>query len=96
MSAILKKWIDKNGKAQVEMLTTKQIIDLLIESTERDERIRKTYSEVLKKRGTAKWVGGEIGKCSKCGHTGCASDIWNGCKRHFCPNCGAEILEWEI
>jgi len=42
-----------------------------------------------RKRG--QWIGGEIGRCSVCGHEGCASDIWNNCERKFCPNCGAEM-----
>ena len=39
----------------------------------------------------AKWIGGELGYCSSCGHYGCASDIWNGCKDMYCPNCGARM-----
>ena len=38
-----------------------------------------------------KWIGGELGYCSCCGHEGCASDIWTGCKQTYCPNCGAKI-----
>lgn len=41
------------------------------------------------KRG--KWIGGEIGRCSVCGHSGCASDIWSGCETYYCPNCGAQM-----
>lgn len=37
------------------------------------------------------WIGGELGYCSCCGHEGCASDIWTGCKQTYCPNCGARI-----
>ena len=43
------------------------------------------------------WIGGEIGKCSVCGHEGCASDIWNNIEidgQTFCPACGA-ILDGE-
>lgn len=41
---------------------------------------------------TARWIGGEIGHCSCCGHYGCASDIWSGCDGdRFCPNCGARM-----
>ena len=39
-----------------------------------------------------KWIGGELGHCSVCGHEGCASDIWTGCEQTRCPNCGA-LLE---
>ena len=37
------------------------------------------------------WIGGEIGQCSVCGYTGCASDIWNTGDIMFCPNCGADM-----
>ena len=40
-------------------------------------------------RKKGRWIGGEIGRCSVCGHEGCASDIWNNCERKFCPNCGS-------
>lgn len=40
---------------------------------------------------TGKWVGGELGYCTNCGHEGCASDIWSGCTNTFCPNCGMPI-----
>lgn len=40
-----------------------------------------------------KWIGGELGYCTCCGHKGCASDIWNGCKKLYCPNCGARMME---
>ena len=39
----------------------------------------------------AKWIGGELGYCSACGHSGCFSDIWDGCLDMFCPNCGARM-----
>lgn len=39
-----------------------------------------------------KWVGGELGYCTCCGHEGCSSDIWNGVHGDgFCPNCGAKM-----
>ena len=39
-----------------------------------------------------RWIGGEIGYCSCCGHKGCASDIWDFCKDgEYCPNCGAKM-----
>ena len=43
------------------------------------------------KRKKGEWLGGELGNCSVCGHYGCASDIWNGCKDRYCPNCGADM-----
>lgn len=42
-------------------------------------------------RKMGKWIGGELGHCSCCGHEGCASDIWNDGQINFCPNCGAEM-----
>ena len=52
--------------------------------------VRLTVEGVKRKHG--KWVGGELGYCSCCGHEGCASDIWTGCEEnHFCPNCGARM-----
>lgn len=38
-----------------------------------------------------KWIGGELGHCTACGHEGCASDIWDGCIGMYCPNCGAKM-----
>jgi len=40
---------------------------------------------------TGKWIGGELGFCTCCGHEGCASDIWDRCTYTFCPNCGAYL-----
>ena len=42
-------------------------------------------------RKTGKWIGNELGECSVCGHSGCASDIWTGCEKYYCPNCGARL-----
>ena len=47
--------------------------------------------EITAAKLSAKWIGGEIGHCSVCGHEGSASDIWSGCKNTFCPNCGKPI-----
>lgn len=49
--------------------------------------------EALEERRTGKWIGGELGYCSVCGHEGCASDIWDRCKGMFCPNYGAKLEE---
>ena len=38
-----------------------------------------------------KWIGGELGYCTCCGHEGCASDMWDRCDKPHCPNCGAEV-----
>ena len=46
---------------------------------------------VQQKQNLAYWIGAELGECSNCGHSGCASDIWNGCLQMFCPNCGAKM-----
>ena len=43
-------------------------------------------------RPKGEWIGNEIGRCSVCGHKGCGSDIFNGCKDGmYCPNCGADV-----
>ena len=41
---------------------------------------------------TEEWIGGELGHTSKCGHEGCSSDIWDGCKNFYCPNCGRKVI----
>lgn len=46
---------------------------------------------VQQEQNLAYWIGAELGKCSNCGHSGCASDIWNDCEQMFCPNCGAKM-----
>ena len=57
-----------------------------------DEAFEKVKADILSvKPKTGKWVGGELGECSVCGHKGCASDIWDRCQEHFCPNCGARL-----
>lgn len=48
------------------------------------------------RRKTGRWIGGENGRCSECGHKGCASDIWDGCKEMFCPSCGAKMESKEV
>ena len=59
-----------------------------------DEAFEKVKADILSvKPKTGKWIGGELGECSVCGHKGCASDIWDRCKEHFCPNCGARLEE---
>ena len=47
--------------------------------------------EALQGQKTGKWLGGELGECSVCGHKGCASDIWDRCQAYFCPNCGSKL-----
>lgn len=42
-------------------------------------------------RKTGKWIGGELGYCTCCGHEGCASDMWDRCEKPHCPNCGLEV-----
>ena len=49
--------------------------------------------EALKAQKTGKWIGNEFGECSVCGHKGCASDIWDRCEKHYCPNCGTLLEE---
>lgn len=50
-------------------------------------------TEALKEQKTGKWIGNEFGECSACGHKGCASDIWDRCEKHYCPNCGTLLEE---
>lgn len=40
------------------------------------------------------WIGGELGTCSKCGHEGCSSDIWDGIDEndYHCPKCGRRVI----
>lgn len=47
--------------------------------------------KALQEQKTGKWIGGEHGFCTCCGHEGCASDIWDRCTYTFCPNCGAKL-----
>jgi len=47
--------------------------------------------KALQEQKTGKWIGGELGFCTCCGHEGCASDIWDRCTYTFCPNCGAYL-----
>jgi len=47
--------------------------------------------KALQEQKTGKWIGGELGFCTRCGHEGCASDIWDRCTYTFCPNCGAYL-----
>lgn len=59
-----------------------------------DEAFEKVKADILSvKPMTGKWIGGELGECSVCGHKGCASDIWDRCKEYFCPNCGTRLEE---
>ena len=52
----------------------------------------KKLADALKQK-TGKWIGNEFGECSACGHKGCASDIWDRCEKHYCPNCGTLLEE---
>lgn len=70
---------DEYGLTQRADGITDAIMDVIDAPTIEPQRMR------------GKWVGGELGHCSVCGHEGNASDIWNGCKGMFCPNCGAEM-----
>ena len=58
---------------------------------ERDIAMLDMAIEALQEQKTGKWIGGELGECSVCGHKGCASDIWDRCAYTFCPNCGARL-----
>ena len=62
-----------------------------------NEKERKVYHtlseaiEALQEQKIGKWIGGELGDCSVCGHEGCASDIWDRCAHMYCPNCGSKL-----
>ena len=57
-----------------------------------DEAFEKVKADILSvKPKTGKWIGGELGNCSCCGHEGCASDIWDRCAHMYCPNCGSKL-----
>ena len=52
----------------------------------------RTAIEALQEQKKGKWLGGELGECSVCGHSGCASDIWTGCEKDtYCPSCGSRL-----
>lgn len=55
--------------------------------------LQKCIESLPSAQRTGRWIGREFGYCSCCGHEGCASDIWSGCKKDhmFCPNCGARM-----
>ena len=55
-----------------------------------DGTIKQIIEPFIRPKG--EWIGNENGRCSVCGHRGCGSDIWDGCKDGmFCPNCGADL-----
>lgn len=54
-------------------------------------KLIKYFPSAEPERKTARWIGGELGHCSGCGHDGCASDIWDRCQEYYCPNCGAKM-----
>ena len=55
------------------------------------ERIKNIPAADVQEVKRGKWIGGELGHCSRCGHEGCASDIWNTGDIRYCPNCGARM-----
>ena len=62
---------------------------LHINSIKNNLKLVKAVDVVVQMHG--KWIGGELGHCSCCGHEGCASDIWNDGQINYCPNCGARM-----
>jgi len=77
-----------NGEIEITGRTNAEAVKGYVRLVkDRLERLPSAQPE--RKKG--RWIGGEIGRCSVCGHEGCASDIWNNCERKFCPNCGAEM-----
>lgn len=95
--------LDYNAMAVVERLRNLPSVQpekiCVATVTLSDEQIREAVdrakNEVISvlqpERKKGRWIGGELGRCSICGHEGNASDIWNGCKGMFCPNCGADM-----
>ena len=70
------------------------IANIHLSQEQLDEAFEKVKVDILSvKPKTGKWIGGELGECSVCGHYGCASDIWDRCTKHYCPNCGIRMLE---
>ena len=58
------------------------------------DEIKKYPCEDVQPVKHGRWIGGELGYCTCCGHKGCASDMWDGCGDiYYCPNCGARMLE---
>lgn len=80
-----------------DLISREDAIDALAYFDEKDplghtpQQIIMALPSVQPQRMRGKWIGGELGRCSVCGHEGNASDIWNGCKGMFCPNCGADM-----
>ena len=78
-------------------MTREECIERLQNMYEYDsEAIEAAISALESQRDVAdtnvgKWLGGELGECSVCGHYGCASDIWDRCTYTYCPNCGAHL-----
>lgn len=75
----------------------KEMQQLLLESiawSGNEHKINESFTMAIDalepKKG--KWIGGELGHCTCCGHEGCASDMWDRCEKPHCPNCGAEIV----
>lgn len=74
-------------------MTREEAIQEILMSYDISQDTKDAAIEALEEPETGKWIGGELGECSVCGHKGCASDIWDRCKEHFCPNCGARLEE---
>lgn len=76
-----------------ELISRQAAIDAVeyrhgIDASEALERLPTIDAEPVRH---GRWIGGELGECSVCGHVGCASDIWTGCDDFYCPNCGAKM-----
>lgn len=72
-------------------MTRGEAIQEILMSYDISQDTKDVTIEALQEQKTGKWIGGELGNCSVCGHTGCASDIWDRCAYTFCPNCGARL-----
>lgn len=81
----------ENGRTAI-LMTKAEIIDYLYDiHTHADYSIEDIAEDLVVPVRHGHWIGGEIGKCSVCGHKGCSSDIWNDGNVMFCPHCGARM-----
>lgn len=79
-------------QAAIKLLKAKLAEIFFKETAEKNiEKWLNELPSVHLEQKTGYWIGEELGECSNCGHSGCASDIWNGCEQMFCPNCGAKM-----
>lgn len=74
-----------------DLISRQAALDIVFDFAEAPHNMYQKIRELPSAEKHGKWIGGEIGRCSVCGHSGCASDIWSGCETLYCPNCGARM-----